>query len=182
MQPHPQHSPRGTDASWAPAEAKPRKRAKKPATGPKKSAKKSAAKKSAKKKPPTAAKKKQSTTKSAAKKPPTTKAPRGASPAVAALERKVADLEQKVAELSTLVAELKSSRDPFDGDEVMENPFAWIRRDPSIAQYHGQHVALHPTRGVVAHAFQLDAVVAEVRASGLPLDDIVLDFIADSPF
>ncbi|MCY1011496.1 hypothetical protein OV079_39235 [Nannocystis pusilla] len=49
-------------------------------------------------------------------------------------------------------------------------------------QYHGQHVALHPTRGVVAHGVELDAVVAEVRASGLPLDDIVLDFISDSPF
>ncbi|MDC0670086.1 hypothetical protein [Nannocystis radixulma] len=64
----------------------------------------------------------------------------------------------------------------------MENPFAWIRRDPSIARYHGQHVALHPTRGVVAHAFQLDAMMTELRASGVPLDDIVLDFISDSPF
>ncbi|WP_434421541.1 hypothetical protein [Nannocystis pusilla] len=100
------------------------------------------------------------------------------------LRQRLPLLESRVAELSTLLADMqaRSSLDLFNPDEVIADPFAWIRRDPSIVQYHGQHVALHPTRGVIAHGFQLDAVVAEVRASGLPLDDIVLDFISDSPF
>ena len=44
---------------------------------------------------------------------------------------------------------------------------------------HGEDVEENPF--VVAHSPDLDTVVAEVRASGLPLADIVLDLIAASP-
>lgn len=212
MQPHPQHSPRSSDA-WAEPDAKPKKRAKKAVAKKKPAARKTAGKKATTKKK----------TKATAKKKPLkgSKSSVEVADRVARLleddaarqeidtvrreladsRRKLADLEQKlvdleslrqrlpllesrVAELSTLLADMqaRSSIALFNPDEVIADPFAWIRRDPSIVQYHGQHVALHPTRGVVAHGFQLDAVVAEVRASGLPLDDIVLDFISDSPF
>ncbi|MCY1057375.1 DUF5678 domain-containing protein [Nannocystis sp. SCPEA4] len=207
MQPHPQHSPRGTDA-WTATDLKPKKRGKKAAARPK-AAKKSPAKQPvAKKKSPTVAKKKQSTTKSTAKKSPTksstrttsaTKAPRGASRAVAALERKVADLEQKLteleplretvrlltdklAELSTLVADLKSSRDSFDDDEVVEDPCLRWLGDPSIQQHRGRHVAIHATRGVIASADAVSDVLASVRAQDVAPDDVCLAFVPAFPF
>ncbi|MFZ6182493.1 hypothetical protein [Nannocystis pusilla] len=212
MQPHPQHSPRSSDA-WPEPDAKPKKRAK--------------AKKSAAKKTPAAAKKpvKKATAKKKAKaatrKKPSKSAAFSASvaelvarlgdediarqviaslafhdrssgdelaelPSIAALrreladsQRKLADLEQKLTELSNLVADLSAAHARL---EVEEDPyFRWLG-DPSIEQYVGQHVALHATRGVVAHADSVDDVVASVRAQGLSLDDVCLATVPAFPF
>jgi hypothetical protein len=76
----------------------------------------------------------------------------------------------------------RSSLEPSDAGEAIENPFARWLRDPSIAQYHDQHIALHRTLGVVAHGASLDAVLAEVRAKGIPVEEIALDFISGAPF
>ncbi|MCY0988623.1 DUF5678 domain-containing protein [Nannocystis sp. ILAH1] len=115
-------------------------------------------------------------------------------PSIAALrreladsQRRLADLEQKLTELSSLVADLsaahartESSADELEG--VEEDPyFRWLG-DPSIEQYVGQHVALHATRGVVAHADSVDDVLASIRAQGLSLDDVCLATVPAFPF
>jgi hypothetical protein len=99
------------------------------------------------------------------------------------LTHRLAEMSEKFAAMERTLDRLATS-DPFAplADEVLEDPFAWIRRDPSITQYQGQHVALHPTRGVVAHGPRLDRMLAELRERDVSLDDVVLDFIADSPF
>jgi hypothetical protein len=215
MQPHPQHSPRNSDA-WAEPDAKPKKRAKKAvakkAAAQKKLAKTTKVKKVAKAKP--AAKKKPR--KSAAYSAPVAEL-------VSRLEdkdvarqvitslavrhrlyddelvhasmtaqlrrelddsrRKLVELEQKLAELSGLVAELAAARlESGDTAEPIENPFNRWLGDPSIAKYFDQHIAMHPALGVVAHGNSPDAVIAQVRAKGIPLDEIVLDFISSAPF
>ncbi|WAS93640.1 DUF5678 domain-containing protein [Nannocystis punicea] len=115
-------------------------------------------------------------------------------PSIAALRRELADsqrkfagLEQKLTELSNLVAGLSAAHAQIESsadelEEVEEDPyFRWLG-DPSIEQYVGQHVALHATRGVVAHGDSVDDVIASVQAQGLSLDDVCLATVPAMPF
>lgn len=168
-------SARDSGSGWSEprtAARKAKKRAKK-ATPKKKAAKKSTAKK-------TATAKKTSATKRA-KDPPGVV---GLRREVAALERKVADLGDELARLSAALSGI-ASRSPHDvsvDEDIVDNPFARWLKDPSIEQYRGEHIALHPALGVVAHADSPDAVVEMVLARGIPLDQIALDFVSSAPW
>lgn len=113
-------------------------------------------------------------------------------PGTAALRRELADskrrldeLEQKLAELANLVATLSAARSVPGFEtvaEIEEDPCLRWLGVPSIEQYVGQHVALHATRGVIAHADSVAAVIASVRAQGLSLDDVCLATVPALPF
>ncbi|PCC70667.1 hypothetical protein SAMN02745121_05448 [Nannocystis exedens] len=99
--------------------------------------------------------------------------------------RKLAALEQKLTELSNLVAGLTAARSApvvGAGEEVEEDPCLRWLGDPSIEQYIGQHVALHATRGVIAHGDSLPPVLESVRAQGVSLDDVCLATVPALPF
>jgi hypothetical protein len=173
MQPqaHPQESP--AQSSWTRSKAK------------KKAARKKTAKKAAAKKKATAKKaaKKTAARKKTAKK----KATRQLS--VAGLRRKVAELDRKVAGLSDdldhlaiTLGEHAAPRDLDADEEPVANPFQRFLDEATIARCLGQHVALHEELGVVAHAAELADVIAEVRAKGVPLAEIALHYISDTPF
>lgn len=102
------------------------------------------------------------------------------------LRRHLENLEHQLAELSTRVAEMSAARaEPSlgGGEEIQEeDPYLRWLGHPSIEQYIGQHVALHATRGVVAHADSVAAVVESVRAQGIPLDDVCLATVPALPF
>lgn len=62
-------------------------------------------------------------------------------------------------------------------ESFVANPFERWLRDPSIERYRGQHVAIHPTQGIVAHADSARTVIAELKAKGIALEDVALDVI-----
>lgn len=95
---------------------------------------------------------------------------------MAQLRRVVMHQAELLARLSSVIERLASAGESLE--PVAPDPInAWKQghRD-ELQGYSGQRVAIHPTRGIVAHDADLKRVVARVRELGLA-EEVVIESV-----
>lgn len=93
----------------------------------------------------------------------------------------LAGLEARIKRLEEVVSEQIAATGSGADVEFEEHPFSRWMDDSATAEYRGEHIAIHPTRGIIAHGDSITAVIAQLRADRISPQDVAFDYIPLHP-